>query len=111
MDEKLFHVGIAAALDGGRSSSDGAPANVILHVYVKALDETYASAAASDICDELGMSFRSFTYLASEERQSTLLPGEEHATAFRHAAAHGSAYVLASVFDSRGQRVDMPHLS
>lgn len=95
MKERLFYVGIVALTPATLSDSGSGQllsADVALHVYVKAIDETYASAAASGVCSERGLVFRSFTYLPSEETESSLHPGAEHLAAFNHASRHGVAY-------------------
>jgi hypothetical protein len=102
MNEKLYYVGIAAASAAAQElSGESVPPGVtaLIHVYVKALDETYASAAASTVCSGRGLEFRAFTYLPSEETEATLQAGEEHRMAFAHASRHGLAYVMAMVFD------------
>ena len=107
MEERIYYVGVAAAVaDGDKEAPRGA--NVIVHVYVRALDETYAGAAASEICSERGLVFRSFTYLPSEETTDSLLQGDEHLAAFEHANRYGVAYVLAFIYDQAHHLIQMP---
>jgi len=101
-EKRLYYVGIAAATRSSLPSAD-----VAVHVYVRTIDETYANAAASAICNERGLDFRSFTYLASEETETAARSSEEHKTAFRHASQHGLAYIVASVFDAAHHQVEM----
>ncbi|WP_284616232.1 hypothetical protein [Aquabacterium humicola] len=112
--EKLYYVSLSAADPTNKTDPNGVharAANLILHVYVRAIDDIYASAAASDVCAELGCQFRSFIYLPKETDGSAFLPGEEHAAAYRFAIEHGLSYIASRVFDCNHRQVDLPQFS